>query len=83
MDGQNKTAYRMTGKSSKELALLIIAVLDNPAAARVVAARGQEYVRESLTWATAVEKTIAVYDEAFLAGQEDSLWHHLSNVTHA
>jgi glycosyltransferase involved in cell wall biosynthesis len=61
-DGQ--TAFRLTRDDPAELSTMINSVLDDPAHAAMVGARGLRHIRHSFSWQACAEATLAAYDEA-------------------
>ncbi len=61
-DGQ--TAFRMERDDPRELSTLINSVLDDPAHAAIVGARGYRHVQHSFSWHACAEATLAAYDNA-------------------
>lgn len=59
-----QTAFRVGRDNPAELSAVINSVLDDPARAAIVGARGFRHVQRSFSWHACAEATLAAYDDA-------------------
>ena len=63
-DGDHRAAYQVREDTPEALSRLVVSLLDQPAALRAVAKRGQAHVLHTFTWSASVHSTLATYQEA-------------------
>ncbi len=61
-DDGGPAALRMSGDTPDELAALICRLLDDPAAAARLAARGQTHARRNFRWPDTIARTLGLYE---------------------
>jgi glycogen synthase len=60
--GGGPAALRMRGETSDELAALVCQLLDDPAAAARLAARGRTHARQNFRWPGTITRTLGLYE---------------------
>ncbi|WP_158715413.1 glycosyltransferase family 4 protein [Streptomyces sp. WMMB 714] len=60
--GGGRAALRMSGDTPDELAALVCQLLDDPAAAARLAARGRAHARQNFRWPDTITRTLGLYE---------------------
>ncbi|MDB1087432.1 glycosyltransferase family 4 protein [Streptomyces sp. ACA25] len=68
MDGTEQAALRTATDSPRELADAVCRLLDDPAGAELLAARGREHARQNFPWSAAVNATLSLYADVRAPG---------------